>query len=232
MRAVTEKQGPPIRKRDNALAVVREYPNSFVLRGRSFRHWAVPPEFATGTKRPVVILPGVYETWHYLRPVAEALNRAGHPVQVLPELGLNNRTIPVTARQVWRVLVERNLHDVALVAHSKGGLVGKHLLAFDDREGRIDRLVAIASPFSGTSMAQLGILAMREFRPGVPVISSLVAESSVNRHITSIYPRVDNHIPEGSRVEGGRNIELEGTGHFRILLNPALPEVVVREVER
>ena len=229
---MTEEQGARIRKRDNALAVIREYPNTFVLRGRSLRHWATPEEFATGTKRPVVILPGVYETWHYLRPVCEALNRAGHPIEVLPELGLNQRTIPVTAQHVWRILVERDLHDVALVAHSKGGLVGKHLLAFDDREGRIDRLVAIATPFLGTSMAHLGVLAMREFRPEVPVISTLRAEESVHHRIVSIFPSVDNHIPEGSRVTGARNVELAGTGHFRILLNPELPDVVVREVER
>ena len=91
---MAEKQHAGIRKRDNALAVIREYPNTFVLRGRSFRHWATPKEFATGVKRPVVILPGVYETWHYLRPVCEALNTAGHPVEVLPELGLNQRPIP------------------------------------------------------------------------------------------------------------------------------------------
>jgi hypothetical protein len=228
---MAEKRGDRIRKRDNALAVIREYPNSFVLRGRSIRHWAVPKEFATGTRRPVVILPGVYETWHYLRPVCEALNEAGHPVEVLPELGLNQRPIAASAQVVWRVLVERDLHDVALVAHSKGGLIGKHLLAFDDREGRIERLVAIATPFLGTSMAHLGVLAMREFRPEVPVISTLMAESSVHARITSIYPAVDSHIPEGSEVEGGRNIELPVTGHFRILLDPSLPQVVVEAVE-
>lgn len=220
------------RMRDHAVDIVLDYPNAFVLRMRALRNWRTPTQFSDGELRTAVILPGVYETWHYLRPVCEALNRAGHRVEVLPELGLNHRTIPETAQHVWRLLVERDLHDVALVAHSKGGLVGKHLLAFDDQEGRINRLVAIASPFSGSSMAEFGVLAMREFRPQVPVISDLMAAESVHDRIISIFPATDHHIPEGSRVAGARNVELPGKGHFHILVDPALPDVVVAEVER
>ena len=227
-----DKKAARIRKRDHAWSVVLDAPNAVLLQVRGLLHWAVPKSFADGTLSTVVILPGVYETWHYLRPVCEALNKAGHRVEVLPELGLNHRKIPITAEHVWRLLVERDLHDVVLVAHSKGGLVGKHLLAFDDREGRIARLVAIATPFSGTEMAMLGVLAMREFHPGEQVISALAAELSVNNRITSIYPQVDSHIPEGSQVAGGRNVEFNSTGHFRILLNDDLPELVVHEVER
>jgi hypothetical protein len=229
---VDDQKATRIRKRDHAWSVVVDAPNAVLLQARGLLNWATPGSFAEGTHRTVVILPGVYETWHYLRPVCEALNRAGHRVEVLPELGLNHNKIPITAQHVWRLLVERDLHDVVLVAHSKGGLVGKHLLAFDDREGRINRLVAIATPFSGTEMAALGVWAMREFHPGEGVIAALAAELTVNSRITSIYPRIDSHIPEGSLVPGGRNIEFDSTGHFSILLNRGLPELVVLEVER
>jgi hypothetical protein len=129
------------------------------FRARAVRAWAVPDAFAAGDKRPVVILPGVYETWHYLRPVAEALNAAGHPVHVVTTLGFNHRPIPDSARQVWRRIRELGLEHVTIAAHSKGGLIGKHLLAFDDTEGRIDRVVAIATPFAGS--AHPGVLAAR-----------------------------------------------------------------------
>ena len=147
--------------------------------------------------------------------------------------GSNRRPIPRTAELAWRRLVDDDLHDVAIVAHSKGGLVGKHMLAFDDREGRIERVVAIATPFGGSTMARIGPTpAMRAFLPDDPVITSLVKEASVDAHIISIYPTFDPHIPEGSRLAGARNIELPGDGHFRILLNPELPDLVVAEVER
>jgi pimeloyl-ACP methyl ester carboxylesterase len=213
--------------------VLRDYPTTLVIRASSFRNWYPPDGFGEGVGRPVVILPGVYETWHYLRPVAEALSRAGHPIHLIHKLGFNRRPIPASAEKVWRILVDLDVHDVAIVAHSKGGLIGKQLLAFHDREHRIDRMIAVATPFAGSSMSQIGPTpAMRAFRPDDPVIAALVAESAVDTRITSIFPSFDPHIPEGSRLAGGRNIELPVQGHFRILFDPELPELVVREVER
>jgi pimeloyl-ACP methyl ester carboxylesterase len=216
-----------------AAEIARDFPNAMRFRARAARAWPVPEAFARGSKHPVVILPGVYETWHYLRPVAEALNAAGHPVHVVTTLGFNHRPIPDSAHQVWQCLRELDLSHVTIVAHSKGGLIGKHLLAHDDVEGRVDRVVAIATPFSGSRMAYYTIpRAVRAFRPDDPVVASLIAERSVNSHITSIAPEWDPHIPETSRLEGARNVTLPVIGHFRILLDERLPQLVVDEVER
>jgi hypothetical protein len=94
-------------------------------------------------------------------------------------------------------------------------------------------MIAIATPFAGSSMSEIGPTpAMRAFRPDDPVIAALIAESVVDARITSIFPSFDPHIPEGSQLAGARNIELPVQGHFRILFDPELPELVVREVER
>lgn len=217
----------------HAAAIVGDFPNALRFRARALRHWAVPGEYAAGERCPVVIVPGVYETWHYLRPVADALNAAGHPVHVVPGLGINRRPIPETAETVWARIRERGLRDVVIVAHSKGGVVGKHLLARDDTEGRIARVVAIASPFHGSRMAELGATrALREFRTVVPVIAELDREHRVNDRIVSIAPEFDPHIPEGSLLDGARNLTLPLTGHFRILHDPRLPALVVEEAAR
>ena len=187
--------------------------------------------------RPVVIIPGIHESWHYLRQIAERLNAGGHPVHVVPALGLNRAPIPATAALVHASLVERGLTGVAIVAHSKGGIVGKHLMVVDDRAGtadggRVDRLVAIASPFQGSTMARIAPNpALRAFLADDPVISRLAAEQAVNARITSIYPSFDPHIPEGSALEGARNIEVPIVGHFRILLQPAVVDAVVEAVD-
>lgn len=217
----------------NAREIARDFPNALRFRAHSFRHRVVPPAFARGTRHPVVILPGVYESWHYLRPVAEALNAAGHPVHIVSALGFNHRPIPDSARRVWHRIRELDLRHVTIVAHSKGGLIGKHLLAFDDTEGRIDRVVAIATPFSGTRMAYYSIpRAVRAFRPDDPVIASLGEQRPLNARITSIAPEWDPHIPESSWLEGARNVTLPVIGHFRILLDERLPGLVVDEVQR
>ncbi len=225
-------QQPPSFGR-HAVAIVSDFPNAMRFRARSARSWPVPAAYARGDGRPVLILPGVFETWHYLRAVADALNAAGHPVFTVPGLGFNHRPIPESAGIAWRRILELDLRDVAIVAHSKGGLIGKHLLALEDVEHRVERVVAIATPFAGSRMAYYAVgRAVREFRPDNPVISRLVTAEDVNARIVSIAPRWDPHIPDGSTVPGGRNVTLPVVGHFRILLDPRLPQVVVDEVER
>ncbi len=220
-------------RRQHASALLGDYPNALRFRLGAARDAAVPSWFAEGSRRPVVLLPGIYESWHYLRPIAESLNRRGHPVHVIPVLGLNRAPIPSTAARVWSELVTRGLQDVALVAHSKGGIVGKHLMAIDDAEARIDRLVAIASPFHGSALARLAPNpALRAFLPSDPVISALSAERAINARITSIYPSFDPHIPDGCELEGATNVEVPVVGHFRILLHAMTTAAVITAVER
>jgi len=220
-----------VSRREHAARLLGDYPNALRFRAHAVRDRAVPASFGEGGLRPVVILPGIYESWHYLRPVAERLNEIGHPVHVIPALGLNRAPIPATAARVHAFLVDRELAGVAIVAHSKGGIVGKHLMALDDREGRVDRLIAIASPFGGSAMARIAPNpALRAFLPTDPVIAGLAAERAVNARITSIYPSFDPHIPDGSALEGARNVEVPVVGHFRILLQPAVIAAVLEAV--
>jgi alpha-beta hydrolase superfamily lysophospholipase len=196
------------------------------------RSRAVPAAYATGSGRAVVILPGVYETWHFLQPIADELNRRGHPVYVVHSMGFNRDPIPAMAQLVARELASLDLRGVALVAHSKGGLIGKHVLAYDDPGDRVDRLIAVATPFGGSRLARYALgSTLRAFRPADPVILGLGRESAVNARITSIYPRFDPNIPEGSRLEGATNIEIPIWGHFRILIASKAVAAVIAAVE-
>ena len=227
-------------RRTHAAQLLGDYPNALRFRVRAARDWPVPSAFAAGDRRAIVILPGIYESWHYLRPIAECLNAAGHPVHVIPTLGLNRAPIPATAARVSDELDARGLRGVAIVAHSKGGLVGKQLLVGQARglrdaidHPRIDRLIAIASPFNGSALARIAPNpALRAFLPDDPVITGLRAEIAVNRRITSIYPSFDPHIPNGCVLEGALNVEVPVVGHFRILLQEEMIDAVLRAVER
>lgn len=217
--------------RRHARHLLADYPNAIRMRGLGLAH-PVPARYAEGDRRPVVILPGVYERWHFLRPIADRLAAAGHPVHVLRELGVNARPIPATAERVLDALDRLDLRGVALVAHSKGGLVGKAAM-LEDSGRRIDRLVAVATPFSGSRMADLTLVpSLRAFRPRHPVIRRLVAEREVNARITSIFPAFDPHIPEGSALDGGTNVRLDVVGHFRVLEDPAAIDAVLAAVSR
>ncbi len=78
----------------------------------------------------VILLPGVYEHWTFLRPLGDALSAAGHRVRVVHGLGMNRRGVAETSERLGRALAARPAGPAGrvIVAHSKGGLIGKHLL--------------------------------------------------------------------------------------------------------
>ncbi|GAA3692420.1 hypothetical protein GCM10022377_00960 [Zhihengliuella alba] len=169
-------------------------------------------------RQPVVLLPGIYENWQFMHPVAEHLHRAGHPVHVVSRLGYNRGTVPAMAALVAAFLEERGLHDVILVAHSKGGLIGKYLMTMPGASDRVSRLVAVNSPFSGSVYADFFLIpSIRAFSPRNATLRQLRENLHVNERITSIYASFDPHIPGGSRLAGATNVELEAMGHFRVI---------------
>jgi pimeloyl-ACP methyl ester carboxylesterase len=189
----------------------------------ALRGTEAPARYRAGAAAPVVLLPGIYETWHFMRPVAEALHAAGHPVHGVAGLGHNRRTVADAARIVAEYLIAEDLHDVILVSHSKGGLIGKYLMMSAGSRDRIDRMVAIATPFSGSSLARYTVLpSLRALSPADPMVRFLVDEQFVNARITSIFGSFDPHIPDGCSLPGATNIPLRAAGHFRIIGDPEL----------
>lgn len=180
-----------------------------------------------GPLAPVLLLPGVYETWEILRPVADRVSRLGHPVHVITGLGRNRGRVAEMASLAQRSVDERGLENVAIIAHSKGGLIGKHMMVHDDRGSRIDRMIAINTPFHGSRYARYALArAIRDFSPRDRTIGMLARELEVNARITSIYAEFDPHIPGGSRLDGATNIVLPLAGHFRPIASELLLDAV------
>ena len=193
---------------------------------------AVPPAaYRTGTGRAVVMLPGIYENWRFMQPLIAAVHDAGHPVHVIPALHYNRRPVEHAAQIVSQYLAEHDLWDTAIVAHSKGGLIGKYAMLKTPAAARIARLVAICSPFSGSRYARYALApSLRAFAPTHATTRLLVRGSSVNRNITSIFGSFDPMIPTGSELPGARNTRVDVPGHFRILGAAATIATVLREV--
>lgn len=192
-----------------------------------------PAEYSRGELAPVLLLPGVYETWRFLQPVADRLNALGHPIHILPELGYNRLTVAASAGLAQRYLRERDLRDVILIGHSKGGLIAKQMMVTDDLEGRVSRLVAINSPFQGSSLARWApVKSLRAFSPADSTVATLAANLAANHRIVSIYSRLDPLIPGGSELTGATNVLLPVVGHFRPLGAAQLLTEVERAIAR
>ena len=219
-----------ITTRDAGAAVVDRL---YQLRERARHVFGRTPNarYDRGELAPVLLLPGVYETWQFLRPVADRLNALGHPIHILRELGYNRLSIVASAELAQRYLDRHDLTGVTIVAHSKGGLIAKHMMVTDDRTGRIDCLVAINSPFGGSTLAYwTPVRTLRALSPRDETVMTLAANRAANARITSIYSRLDPLIPGGSELDGATNIRLAMVGHFRPLGSLELFAAVERAI--
>ncbi|WNB84365.1 alpha/beta fold hydrolase [Cellulomonas sp. ATA003] len=188
-------------------------------------HFTDPPD----PREPaVVVIPGVYEPWQFMRPLAARLHRHGHPVHVVPALGYNRGSVPDMARLVADLLEERDLRDVVLVGHSKGGLIGKYVMLHHDPGTRVLAMATINTPFGGSPYARwMPVPTLRAFMPTDAVLAALTADLVANARITSISGPWDPHIPGGSDLEGATNVHLRTPGHFRILADPELEPTIL-----
>jgi triacylglycerol lipase len=192
-----------------------------------------PEAYASGDKAPVLIIPGIYESWHFMRPLIDALHENGHPVHVVEPLRTNRRPVVPSAEIVADYLRGRDLHDLVIVAHSKGGLIGKYLMTQLDPENRIVRLIAISTPFLGSRYARYMLMpSLRAFSVSNPYLAALAADERLNSRIVSIFGRFDPHIPEGSVLPGAENVLIDTGGHFRILSHPDTQRQVLAAAAR
>lgn len=220
-----------IRAVQNAVWWAEDYAYAATWQVRAFADRTGSDAFRDGARVPLVLLPGVYETWKFLQPLATALHDRGHPVHVLDALHRNRRPVIETAARVTGYLDEHDLADVVLVAHSKGGLIGKQTMIMAAGR-RIRGMVAVATPFGGSRYARMMLApTLRSFSPRDRTIVALARQHEANARITSVYGRFDPHIPEGSRLPGARNVQLDTGGHFRILAHPRVLAEVARMSE-
>ena len=198
-----------------------DYAYAVVWQVRGFFDRADPDDFRTGALTPVVVIPGIWESWKFLQPLVTAMHDRGHPVHVVTGLRFNNRPVVDAAAQVAAYLDRNDLTGTVVVAHSKGGLIGKYLMVDGAATTRIHGMVAVAAPFSGSLYARyLLVPSLRVFSPKNALVLALARDESVNSRIVSVFARFDPHIPGGSELVGAKNVRLETGGHFRVLAHP------------
>ncbi|WP_145952859.1 esterase/lipase family protein [Tessaracoccus aquimaris] len=188
---------------------------------------------------PVVVLPGILENPRYLSPFTTWLAAAGHPVTTVASLGWNVSGLATSVDRVFDEVGGMGLRDAVLVAHSKGGLIGKAMLRDPRSQGMLIGMVAVATPFSGSVLwerAQATAAVRRSplglFHPASAELAGLAVDGSVNARIVSLQPSFDQVVPKGSHLEGAVNEMLPVGGHFRSVRDPASWAVIHAHVDR
>ena len=167
----------PARWLRNAGSWLLDYRYALAAQARAALSRAQPTDFTAGERAPVLIIPGIYESWHFMRPLIDALHANGHPVHVVAPLRHNRRPVVHSAELVAEHLNGLGLDGVVIVAHSKGGLIGKYLMTRLDPGDRVERMIAISTPFSGSRYARyLPVPSLRIFSGRDPALRALGAD--------------------------------------------------------
>ncbi len=241
MRKVAHAQGLSLRNFAHLFdaSVIKDYAH-LLFHGTIMYFKRTPPKHYLGYvvhgKAPVVILPGVFMRWAFYKSLTDHISLLGHPVYIVPKLAGNIENIPSSAKKVREVIEENDLKNVVIVAHSKGGLIGKYLLLHENQEQRIQGIIAIATPFHGSSITRfLPHSSIRELSRDSKIINYLRNHSEVNGKIVSIIPSYDNHIwhEQGSYLEGAmQNVRVEVPGHHKILKDKTVWRQIVEWIEK
>ncbi|OGH12121.1 MAG: hypothetical protein A2857_01045 [Candidatus Levybacteria bacterium RIFCSPHIGHO2_01_FULL_36_15] len=214
--------------------------NLYALRGRvSMFIFRTPPkhylEYTKKSKVSIIIIPGITAGWAYLKKLGDRISLAGHQVYIVPKLGLNLLDIPASAKIVKELIEEKNIKNSIIVAHSKGGLVGKYYLVHYNKNNRVLGMVSVATPYRGSELAKmLPVKSFKELSPGSQVIKDLGKYSKVNRNIISISPVFDNYIlsKNGNYLDGADNITVNVKGHNKVVFSKETEKEVLLAIEK
>lgn len=215
---------------------IRDY--FYLAKGYSFM-FHKPPEhylgFVSEDKPPVILIPGVYSKWQFLKAIADQISLRGHPVYAVEHLGYNTKSIDHSAKLIRELIDEKDLHNVIIVAHSKGGLIAEYLLTYENQDERVAKIIAIATPFLGSHAVRfLPNRAFKELHPESEMIKKLNSESDINHKIVSIFGEFDNHVwPTGNcRLDGAKNIQVNVHGHHKILFDKHVHNIILDEIDK
>ena len=187
-------------------------------------------------KTPVILLPGITSKWMHMRGLGDPISLVGHPVYVVSELKDNMYGVSVLSEMLREFIASQGLKNVLLVAHSKGGLVGKHYLVNKNPDSCVLGMVAIAAPFSGSLLSHITPHpAYTELKTDSELVLELQRHTEINQRIISIFPEHDTHVwaEKGSFLENAlENISLPLAGHDSILSNIEVIQSTLKALEK
>jgi triacylglycerol lipase len=188
-------------------------------------------------RTPVLLLHGLFYNracWWWIR---RALRRRGvgavHTMNV-PMWRHPDLATEAVARKVDELCIAFGSERIHIVGHSMGGVVARHYIQLREGAGKVATCILLGSPNAGSILAPLAISPMgKELVPGSDLLREIArAPLPEDVRFLAIYSRHDNLvIPyESGRMEGIRNVELQGVGHAGLLYHPEAIRTIVEEL--
>jgi len=176
--------------------------------------------------------------WSFLLPRLDRNGISHASIDLEPVGGAIDDYVPALQGAVEELCAATGAPQVAIVAHSMGGLVARAWMRAHG-EARVARIVTLGTPHHGTSLANFGPGAnaaqMRRSKgQASDWLRALGASEDAARRalVTSVFSHHDNIVaPQTSSVlEGARNIALGGIGHVALGCNGRVLDTVMEEL--
>lgn len=176
----------------------------------------------------VILLPGVWEDWGALLTWGRHLFEAGFDVNFFPEVDRMFGPLEALARQVAEGAAQRGLGPALIVAHSKGGLVGKACLI--EFPGRFTGLITCGTPFAGAPLARLlpQWSQMADLNPENPKITTLANDLPTNRKLVQVEAKWDQNVPRVGMLPGAIHVTSNIVGHNALLEDKETAKTIAR----
>ncbi|MDO5746203.1 MAG: alpha/beta fold hydrolase [Actinomycetaceae bacterium] len=178
----------------------------------------------------VILIHGLAESYRAMNTIAQALHVRGYTVISVPSARFMRQSIDDLSEIIHNVIRDNDIKDCILVAHSKGGLVAKCVLAKQPQ--LIRGVIALATPWMGSTMTRFipWRSSIHELSCDSSTIRALAQSTKYHSRIVSLSPQQDEQIPSGTWLRGAINRQIPIRGHQRILDAPASVNAVCQAV--
>lgn len=173
-------------------------------------------------------VPGAWDSWHFMEPLATSLAARGVRVRFVPELGHHLMSVdeaaPLVARALESLVEEAEGRPVVVIGHSKGGIVGLRVLAERIARNVVQPvgLVALSTPFGGSAWAdRTRLKAVKELRLSSDVVAQVRKDAASGVRIVSIRPQRDPHVTSQFVPSRASRLRIRRPGHFQTLSSAA-----------
>lgn len=186
-------------------------------------------------KPDVILVQGIAQKWNVFRQLGKELAGRGYRLHIIEGIKRNMMSVSQASQIVDDCIQNAKLKNAVVIGHSKGGLIGKYLLAHKNNGGTVKKVIAISTPFGGTFHAKLiPGKAHNELLPDSVLLTDLAGYRDSNKQIVCVYGKFDNLInPLAScNLNGAKNIQVEAYGHHSILFNENLGKVILNELDK
>lgn len=191
--------------------------------------WLLPGEkLQRHSDGPVILLlHGLFHNRACWWLVKHRLRRQGyrnlHTLNLPPWKDLEVLT-ELIAKKVDTLRHQLGVEQVVLIGHSLGGLLGRNYLVRRGGARKVAGLIQLGTPNQGSKLAPFALTRLaKQLMPNSSFLAGLNVDGLPEGvPVTSIYSRHDNIIIpfHASRLEGARDVELQGCGHVCLLFSP------------